>query len=44
MSAIFGSLLSNLLTVVFFAAVAFAGIMGGKKLRDRNDAKKKENK
>ncbi len=44
MSAILGSIVTNVLTAAFLAAVAFAGIIGGKKLRDRNDAKKKETK
>lgn len=40
MSAIAASLLSNAFKAVCFAIIAYAGIIGGKKLRDKKDAEK----
>jgi len=40
MSAIVASFLSNALKAVCFAIIAYAGIIGGKKFRDKKDAEK----
>ncbi len=40
MMEVMGSLLGYGLKVVIFAVIAYAGIMGGKKFRDKKDAQK----
>ena len=35
-----GRLIINALKLVIFAVIAYAGIIGGKKLRDKKDAEK----
>ncbi len=40
MAAILGSIATNLLKVIILAAVAVAGVICGKKFRDRRDADK----
>jgi membrane protein implicated in regulation of membrane protease activity len=40
MATVAVSFIGYVVKVVIFAAIAFAGIMCGKKLRDKNDAKK----
>lgn len=39
MGAILGSLAQNLIEVIFFVLIAWAGIVLGKKFRDKKDAK-----
>lgn len=40
MSAIAASFVSNAIKAICFAVIAYAGIIGGKKLRDKKDAEK----
>ncbi len=40
MMQVAGSLITYGLKVVIFAVIAYAGIIGGKKLRDKKDAEK----